>query len=151
MVKPQPPCTEGFLIHSSLDMKRPGAKDRALREHLLYLLRGGGAHVDFDNALARFPVALRGVQPSGLPHSAWSLLEHMRIAQWDILEFSRDPAHVSPEFPAGYWPASGAPPNARAWAASERAFQSDLKSMMALVASPSTNLLAPIAHGAGRT
>lgn len=133
-------------------MKRHAkVKDWALREHLLYLLRGGGAHADFDTAVARFPAALRGVKPPGLPHSAWSLLEHMRIAQWDILEFSRTAAHVSPKFPDGLWPASSAPPSARAWAASVRAFRADLQSMTALVANPATDLLARIPYGEGQT
>ena len=133
-------------------MKRPaGSKDKALRDHLLYLLRDGGAHADFETAIARFPAALRGVRPRGVAHSAWSILEHMRIAQWDILEFSRDPSHVSPEFPAGYWPASTAPPSERAWNATVRAFRKDLRSMMALVEKPATDLLARIPHGAGQT
>jgi hypothetical protein len=77
-----------------------------LREHVLYLLRGGGAHLDFEAAVAGLPPELRGVRPEGLPYSPWRLLEHLRIAQWDILEFSRNPQHVSPKFPEGYWPPS---------------------------------------------
>ena len=77
---------------------------RALREHLLQLLRGGQAHLDFDKAIAGLPATLRGARPAGIPHTPWRLLEHMRIAQWDILEFSRNPKHVSPPFPEGYWP-----------------------------------------------
>src|SRR5437870_382119 len=88
--------------------------DQALREHVLYLLRGGGAHLDFERAIADLPVAVRGVRPAGLPHSPWRLVEHMRIAQWDILEFSRNPRHVSPKFPDGYWPKGDAPPDAPA-------------------------------------
>ena len=76
----------------------------ALREHLLYLLRGGGAHLNFDQAIAGLPPELRGARPPGVPHTPWRLLEHLRIAQWDILEFSRNPRHVSPPFPDGYWP-----------------------------------------------
>src|SRR3989442_500903 len=104
-------------------------KDKALRDHLLYLLQGGGAHLDFDKVTVGFPVKLRGVKPRGAPHSAWQLVEHMRIAQWDIMEFSRNPAHVSPEFPAGYWPPKDAPPSDRAWNASLRGFRADLKAM----------------------
>src|SRR5690348_1832518 len=127
------------MCYTSNPMK-PSAKtaDRALRDHLLYLLSGGGAHVDFDTAIAGFPAALRGAKPSGAPHTAWSLLEHIRIAQSDILEFSRDPKHVSPPFPAGYWPESEAPPTARAWDESVRKFRTDLKALMALVAEPAT-------------
>src|SRR5205807_6373196 len=84
----------------------------ALRDHLLYLLRGGGAHLDFEAAIADLPVNLRGAKPAGIPHTPWRLLEHMRIAQWDILDFSRNPKHVSPKFPEGYWPTGDAPPDA---------------------------------------
>ena len=76
----------------------------ALREHLLYLLRGGGAHLDFEKAIAGLPPGLRGAKADGVPHTPWRLLEHLRLAQWDILEFSRNPRHVSPPFPEGYWP-----------------------------------------------
>ena len=77
---------------------------RSLREHLLYLLRGGGAHLDFEKAIAGLPPELRGAKPDGVPHTPWRLLEHLRLAQWDILEFSRNPRHVSLPFPEGYWP-----------------------------------------------
>src|SRR5437016_12075781 len=96
-----------------MDMKTD--QTGALREHVLYLLRGGGAHLDFDKAVAGLPPELRGVRPAALPHSPWRLLEHLRLAQWDILEFSRNPRHVSPPFPEGYWPPGDAPPDAAAW------------------------------------
>src|ERR1700690_2259731 len=122
-----------------------------MREHLLYLRRGGGAHVNFDAAVKGIPVALRGKRPRGAAHSPWEILEHMRIAQWDILEFSRDAKHVSPPWPQGYWPKSAAPPNAKSWAATLRAFRSDLESMCALVSEESVDLLARIPHGDGQT
>ena len=125
--------------------------DSALREHVLYLLRGGGAHLRFDAAIADLPEELRGARAAGAPHTPWRLLEHMRIAQWDILEFSRNPAHVSPQWPDGYWPPGDAPPAATAWEESVRAFWADLKSMQDLVADPATDLLAPIPHGEGQT
>jgi hypothetical protein len=126
-------------------------KDRVLRDHLLYLLKGGGAHLSFDKAVAGLPPNLRGVRPRGVPHSAWRLVEHMRIAQWDILEFCRNPKHVSPEFPEGYWPAGDAPPSAAAWTKSLAGFRADLKAMQDLVANPATNLYAKIPHGDGQT
>ena len=86
-------------------------KDKALREHVLYLLDGGGAHVKFDEVIADIPASVRGRKPAGLPHSLWMLLEHLRMAQWDILEFSRNPKHVSPKWPEGYWPKTDAPPS----------------------------------------
>lgn len=126
-------------------------KDSLLRQHVVYLLKGGGAHLSFDEAVKRFTPALRGVKASGAPHTAWQLVEHMRIAQWDILEFSRNAKHVSPGFPDGYWPESEAPPSARAWSESLRAFRADLEAMIALVSKPSTDLFARISHGDGQT
>ncbi len=90
-------------------------KEKALRQHLLKLLEGKGAHVDFETAVKKASVAVRGKRPKGAAHSPWEILEHMRIAQWDILEFSRDAKHASPEWPAGYWPKSAAPPTKTAW------------------------------------
>ena len=122
-----------------------------LRQHLLELLEGGHAHPDFEAAIAGLPEELRGGKPPGLPHTPWRLLEHMRIAQWDILRFSVDPGHVSPEFPAGYWPDGDAPPDPGAWDRSAEAFRSDLRAMKDLVADPRTDLFAPIPHGQGQT
>ena len=124
---------------------------KALREHVGKLLRGRQAHLSFDAAMADWPVKLRGVKPRGAPHTAWQLLEHLRIAQWDILEFSRNPNHVSPAFPAGYWPKSAAPPSKAAWDKSIKAFRADLKAMEKMVADPATDLFAPIPHGDGQT
>lgn len=122
-----------------------------LREHLIDLLGGGNAHLDFQKAVADLPVELRGAKPPGLPHSPWRLIEHMRIAQWDILRFSIDPDHVSPEFPAGYWPEGDAPPNPEAWDRSIAAFQQDLQAVMDLVANPKTDLFKPLSHSQGHT
>src|SRR5262245_56580117 len=120
--------------------------DDVLRKHILNVLRGGGAHVGFDEAIADFPARLRGVKPPDAPHTAWQLLEHMRLAQWDILEFSRKPTHVSPEFPEGYWPSTEAPPDKNAWEESVAAFRADLKAMQKLVGNPEIDLLARIQH-----
>jgi DinB family protein len=125
--------------------------DKALRQHVLYFLRGGGAHLGFEKVIAALPAKLRGAKPNGLPYTAWRLLEHMRIAQWDILEFSRNPKHVSPEFAEGYWPAGDSPPSAAAWDASVKRFRSDLAAMQELVKDPSKDLLAPIPHGKAQT
>jgi hypothetical protein len=124
--------------------------DKPLREHVLFLLNGGGAHAKFDDVLAGVPPKLRGQKPSGL-HSLWMLLEHLRIAQWDILEFSRNPKHASPEWPKGYWPKSDAPPSPAAWNASIKKFRRDLKAMQTLVKNPRTNLFARIPWGDGQT
>ena len=124
---------------------------RELREHLSYLLRGGGAHIGFDQAVKDFPAKSRGEKVKGATHTAWQLLEHMRIAQWDILEFSRSSKHVSPEFPKGYWPKTEAPPDAAAWEESVKSFRKDLKAMQRLVEDPRTDLFARIPHGEGQT
>jgi hypothetical protein len=125
--------------------------DQALREHILYLLKGGGAHLGFEQAIADLPENLRGANVDGASHTPWRLLEHLRICQWDILEFSRDPDHVSPKFPDGYWPKDDGPPSSEAWNASVQAFRNDLQSMIDLVANPNTDLFAPIPHGDGHT
>src|SRR5947199_1153576 len=96
---------------------------KSLREHVLFLLRGGGAHLPFDKAVADVPPALRGRTVAPVPHSPWRLVEHLRIAQWDILEFSRNPAHVSPPWPDGYWPRGDAPPDDRAGGGAVAAFR----------------------------
>jgi hypothetical protein len=123
----------------------------ALREQLVNLLNGGHAHATFDAAVKNLPVALRGKRPKGAQHSGWEVLEHLRIAQWDILDFSRNPNYQHLPWPAGYWPATPAPPDAKAWDKSVRAFRRDLKTMCALVQNPSTDLYARIPHGDGQT
>jgi hypothetical protein len=123
----------------------------ALREHLIELLTGGHAHLDFEKAIAGLPVELRGARPPGLPHTPWRLVEHMRIAQWDILRFSVDRKHVSPEFPVGYWPAGDAPPKPESWEKSVAAFRSDLQAMKDLVSNPGSDLFKPFPHGDGQT
>jgi hypothetical protein len=130
---------------------RNGKNDAALREQLAYLLKGGGAHVHFMDALEGFPEAKRGTYAQGLPHTGWQLLEHARIAQRDILEFSRKAKHVSPEFPEGYWPKTPAPQTDEEWNDSMFAFRRDLREMIRLVENPRIDLHAPISHGAGKT
>ncbi len=124
--------------------------NKALREHLQYLLRGGGAHPGFEEVVSDLPSNLRGEKPTGLPHTPWRLLEHMRIAQRDILEFCRDPSHVSPKFPDGYWPSDDAPPHDGAWDKSVAAFRADLRAVQDLVAE-TPDLLARVSDGDGET
>ena len=126
-------------------------KDALLRQHLVQLLKGGNAHTNFEDAIKDFPAELRGKRPKGSPHSPWELLEHMRIAQLDIHEFSRDSRHKSPQWPEGYWPAGDAPPDDAAWDRSVAAFRADLRAMQDLVADPATDLLTPLPHGQGQT
>jgi hypothetical protein len=123
----------------------------SLREHLLNLLTGSHAHADFEAAIKDFPVELRGKRPQGADHSVWQLVEHLRIAQWDILEFSRDAKHKSPDWPGGYWPAAPEPPDEKAWDKSVRAFRKDLQTFCTWISDPATDLYAKIAHGDGQT
>lgn len=125
--------------------------DKALRAHVLYLLQGGGAHLNFDAAIADLPVELRGAKVAGVPHTAWRLLEHLRICQWDILEFSTNAKHSSPSFPDGYWPSTDAPPDEAAWDQSVAAFRADLQAMIRLIDDPNTDLFSAIPHGNGQT
>jgi hypothetical protein len=125
--------------------------DHSLRQHLLELLKGGSAHATFEDAVAGLPVKLRGQKPVGLPHSPWMLLEHLRLGQRDILEFSRNRKHVSPPWPQGYWPRTEAPPTPAAWNASVKKFRQDLKAIENLVANPKTDLHARIPWGDGQT
>lgn len=129
----------------------PANHDKALREHLVYLLKGGGAHVHFTDAVDGFPEAKRGAFIADLPHTGWQLLEHARIAQRDILEFSRNPKHVSPGFPEGYWPKTPVPSDDAAWSKSVETFQRDLQEMIDLVKNPKTDLYAKIPYGDGQT
>lgn len=125
--------------------------DAIVRAHLRALLKGGDAHATVDQAVADMPVDRRHVAPSGAPFTPWQVLEHARIAQWDILEFSRDAAHVSPEWPAGYWPAAKPTPPAGAWDETVRALRADLAALERLVSDPATDLYASIPHGTGQT
>jgi hypothetical protein len=122
-----------------------------IRDHLRKLLLEGQAHVDWKSAVGGLPEDKRGVRPAGSPHSPWELLEHVRIAQRDILEFSRNPNHVSPEWPSGYWPATPKPPSPEAWNHSLKSFEKDLHAMVELVLNPKADLAAPIQHGSGQT
>jgi hypothetical protein len=126
-------------------------KQKSLAEHLVELLKGGHAHITFDNAVKDWPSNLQGVRPEGAAHSAWEILEHLRIAQWDILEFTRNPKHVSPEFPAGYWPKTQAPPDPKAWNNTIKSFRADLDAMIKIVQNKKTDFYTPFAYGEGQT
>lgn len=129
----------------------PADHEQSLRKRLLELLAGGSAHAKFEDVVKGLPARLRGVKPAKFPHTAWMLLEHLRLAQRDILEFSRNPKHVSPPWPSGYWPKTEAPPRAAAWNKSVQQFRRDLKAMQALVANRQTDLFARIPWGDGPT
>src|ERR1051325_3577109 len=125
--------------------------DRSLREHLTSLLDGGNAHITFDDFAKDFPVDKCGERIEGLPYSAWQVLEHIRIAVWDILEFSRDVNHVSPKWPEGYWPQKDEVGDAAKWHESVDKFRKDMKQMQDLVNDPEIDLFSKIPHGSGQT
>ncbi|MFL6446902.1 MAG: DinB family protein [Bryobacteraceae bacterium] len=128
-----------------------GSNENAiLRKQLLDAVRGHQAHIEFDAAVEDFPPELQRAKPPGVPHSAWQLLEHLRIAQNDILEFSRNPKHQSPNWPEGYWPKEDAPPHPDAWAQSVAAFKRDAKDLSALVSDPKRDLFEAFPHGEGQ-
>jgi hypothetical protein len=126
-------------------------RDASLREHLLKLLTAEQAHLSFETAIKNFPVDRRGKRPKGADHSPWELLEHLRIAMNDILDFSINPKYKALDWPSGYWPATAAPPDEKAWDKSVRAFRKDMKSFCALISDPETDLHARIPHGDGQT
>jgi hypothetical protein len=124
---------------------------QALRQHLAYLLEGGGAHRNIEYVLGGVPVEVRGTRPTDLPYSPWELLEHLRISQWDIVEFSRDPGHESPDWPTGYWPDEAGPPSEGSWEGSLTTFISELAEMVELVRDPERDLFTPFSWGEGQT
>ena len=125
--------------------------EESLREYLLSLLTGEHAHASFETAIQNIPADVRGKRPKGAAHSPWEVLEHLRITQRDILDFIRDPKHVSPDFPVGYWPSAEAPPDDRAWNKSVSGFRADLKIIAELTAKESVDLLAPLGHAPDKT
>jgi hypothetical protein len=126
-------------------------ESKQLRSQLVDAIRGHEAHLDFEAATDGFPAKLRGVKPPGAPHTAWQLLEHIRIAQHDILAFSRDANHQSPKWPEGYWPETEAPPNPDAWEKSVAAVHRDGLAFNAVIQDLSNDPFKPFPHGDGQT
>jgi hypothetical protein len=114
-------------------------------------LNGKNAHASFEEAIANVPDRLLGEVPEGLPYSIWQLVEHIRITQWDILEFSRNPDHVSPEWPKGYWPKEKAPANGKEWQRSIGEIEADRKSFIALLHKAGEEIYTPFAYGDGQS
>jgi hypothetical protein len=122
----------------------------AVREQLIALLTGSNAHQSFEDAIKELPSELRGVKPDKLPYSIWQLVDHIRIAQWDILEFSRDAGHQSPPWPSGYWSEEVAPANEAAWQQALEQIRQDRDAFVGLLHDPERNLYAPFKHGNGQ-
>jgi DinB superfamily len=127
------------------------SSDTAVREHLIWLLEGGHAHIKFDDVVKGVPVDRAGERPAGLPYSAWEQLEHMRLAQNDMLRFSLSAEHVSPEWPAGYWPATPSPKSESDWSKSIRSFRKDLAEFVAVIRDPGQDLYRKFPWGSGQT
>ncbi len=121
--------------------------DQVLRSHLLALLDGGSAHMTLDHAVASFPLDKINLRPPNVTYTPWHLVEHLRITQWDILEYMRDPAHVSPDWPLGYWPPPDTTTDAVGWQQTIVRFQADLRAVREIAADPAADLYAPIPHG----
>lgn len=125
--------------------------DQVVREQLLALLRGGNAHMSFEQAIADFPLAAINTNPPNVPYKPWHILEHLRITQWDILEFIRNPNHVSPDWPISYWPDPGQDADQAQWDQTIQSFRSDQGALQEIVADPATDLYGQIPHAPGYT
>ena len=123
----------------------------ALRAQLRRILSWQDAHVGFEKSVEGLAPRHRGVRVSGFPHSAWELVEHLRITQRDILDFCRDPSYEEPTWPDDYWPSSPEPPSDQAWDDSVAAFREDRAALEALAIDESIELFAKIPHGTGQT
>lgn len=126
-------------------------QEKKLRQQLAKMIDWHEAHADLASATRNFPAELRGRVPEGLPHSAWQLLEHIRLALWDIVEFCRDTSHKSPPWPEGYWPTNAAPRDDKSWQKSIDAIEENLETLRNLILDPKNDLLAPLPGGSGQT
>lgn len=128
-------------------------KSDKLRKELIFQLKGGNAHAKFDDVLKNFPEKARGAVPDGMPYSAWQLLEHIRLAQDDILRFckNRDGSYKLPKWPDDYWPKNPAPPSAKAWTDSIKSYHADLDEFIKLISDPKADLFEPFEWGDGQT
>ena len=126
-------------------------RERALRDQLLALLRGGMAHMTFDEAIADFPPERMNERPPHIPYTPWHILEHLRITQWDILDFMRNPGYQELRWPDDYWPAPDATTDAAGWARTIAAFEADFAAICAIADDQQTDLYARIPWGDGQT
>ena len=137
-----------FILFKILDAR---VNSIQLRDHLLSLLQGRNAHISFDDFVKDFPAKVCGQEIEGLPYTAWQVLEHIRIAQWDIVNFIKNPDYEELKWPEGYWPAKNAKATKEDWENTLARFKSDLREMIAIVRNPRTDLHAKIPHGDGQT
>jgi hypothetical protein len=139
------------MHHSPEQETTMPSEDRALRDHLIELLRGASAHADAKTVFADFPAAKRATKPNGSPYNAWQLLEHMRIALDDLLDFCSNPEYVAPKWPEGYWPKHEAPGSAAEWDRSVAGLLAGLKAFEHIIGEGKSNLYAKIPWGEGQT
>ncbi len=126
-------------------------EDGAVRKALLEFISGGNAHASIDDAVKDFPAALYAKKPEGSPHTAWQLLEHIRITLHDLVDFCRNPDYSAPKWPDGYWPKKDAPTSADLWNASVKDLKSDLQEFEKMLKAPDVDLYAKIPWGEGQT
>lgn len=126
-------------------------QDKIIRDQLIELLDGRNSHMSFTEAVADFPLEAINRKAPGIPYSPWHFVEHMRIAQWDILEFIRNEDHVSPDYPEGYRPGAEEEADEEQWRESVVGFVGDQEALQDLVTDPGTDLFAPISHAPGYT
>ena len=122
---------------------------KMLIDELTKLLLGGSAHVSLRDALKDLRPELRGVKAENLPYSIWQLVEHIRIAQWDMLQFCRDADHKSPKWPEDYWPKETGPVDDKAWSGALSQIDSDLDEFIELL--EHSNIYQKLLHGSGQT
>lgn len=122
-----------------------------LRKELIFQLNGGNAHAPLEKVIGKFPARFRGMAPPGLPFSGWQLLEHMRLAQADMLEFCTNKKYREKKWPEDYWPKSPAPASSRQWDASIRQTKRDRAQFARVIGDPKADLFAPIPWGNGQT
>ena len=115
------------------------------------LLNKGNAHASLDEALQGIHFDLLGKKIPGLPYSLWQLADHIRITQWDIVEFSRNEKHVSPEWPEGYWPSEIKPASQATWEKCVEQIKSDRASFIELLSNAGDEIYTPLAHGDGQS
>lgn len=125
--------------------------DSVVREHLLELLRGGNAHMTFEEAIEEYPQASINTRFPNGTYTPWHLLEHLRRTQWDILDFIRNPNYREGTWPDDYWPAQDQQATEDDWKGTIAAFHADMQALQAIVQDPQTDLYARIPHGTGQT
>jgi hypothetical protein len=133
------------------EIEKIGARMEAIRKELVFQLRGGHAHAPLEKVVKGFPFEKQGMVPKGLPYSGWQLLEHIRLALEDMVEFSASPNYKEKKWPEGYWPKSAEPPNKTAWVDSVKKIEAEIEKFVKLISDPEADLFKPFPWGDGQT